>query len=275
MKIYVDMLFLTNLLLTVGFISCCGRLTHEKLATRRLALGGMIGGLGSMILLVNTESFLEALAVTVIKLLIIGALLWSAFHPRELKRLLKLMLIYLSLELLFGGACLVIWEATGCRVIIYKNYTPYLDIPLWLLCGCIIVCSAVVRAFEALAMQREIAAASYRIRYIYGDSEITMPAVCDTGNMLEDVFSGAPVVVFSCGELYRQLGLDSGDGLYIRGFHLIPYSTVEGQRLMPVTSKGRVLILDGEGLEKEVNCSAGILDSEGPPRAIFNPRLLI
>ena len=275
MKIYLDILFLTNLILTIGFLSGCGRLCHIKLPPKRLMLGGVIGGSGSMILLIDTDGFWVALLITLLKLGVLAGMTALVFRPRSRKEMLKYALIYLCQEVLFGGACMVIWEATGCRVIVYKNYTPYLDIPLWLMCACIIGCYLVMIAFDSLAMRREIAAASYRVRYILGDCEITMPAVCDTGNMLEDVFSGAPVVVFSCRELYRRFDLDSSDALYIRGFHLIPYSTVEGRRLMPVTSKGRVLILDGEGLVKEVNCSAGILDSDEPPRAIFNPHLLI
>ena len=68
MKIYLDILFLTNLILTIGFLSCCARLCHIKLPPKKLMLGGVIGGFGSMILLIDTDGFAVAVLVTLLKL---------------------------------------------------------------------------------------------------------------------------------------------------------------------------------------------------------------
>ena len=102
-----------------------------------------------------------------------------------------------------------------------------------------------------------------------------MPAVSDTGNLLTDNFSGEPVVIFKSRRLYEYFGLDSEQSYAVNGFHLIPFETVSGRGLIPVTLRGEVTIHSSDGTSKAVRCAVGILDSTGGERAIFDPKLLI
>ena len=275
MKIYLDILVLTNLILTIGLLSCCGRLTSSRLSPKRTAAAGLIGSLCSLIWLIDAGSFPAALFIILLKLCGLAAVIFVAFRPAILRRFALYTFVYLGIEILFGGLCMVMWELTGSQVILYKNYIPYLDVPLWIIALSIAFCYVIISAAEHLMLRRQLAAKQYRIRFSLGDYEVTMPGVCDTGNMLEDVFTGTPVVIFSSSELYEHFALDESEKLFIKGFHLVPYSTVDGTRLIAVTAKGRVTVFEGESFVKEADCSAGILDSKSPARAIFNPQILL
>ena len=275
MKIYIDILVIANMILTFGFIGCTGKITRTAAAPRRKLLAGILGGLSSLIVLIDCSSFLIALLITIIKLGLICGICAVAFSPKSLGRAVLYVFVYLSTELLFGGLCMAMWELSGARIISYRNYTPYPDIPLWLLISCVIVCYAVICIYDRLTLRRKLRAKRFRVRFVLGNCDCFFPGGCDTGNMLEDVFSGSPVIVFASGKLYERFELDSEKGLAASGFHLIPYSTVDGTRLIAVTSKARLYIYEGDRLIKEADCSAGITDSDKSPRAVFNPRILI
>ena len=82
-------------------------------------------------------------------------------------------------------------------------------------------------------------------------------------------------MVFCSKRLYTAFDLDDENSFAVSGFRLIPYSTADSSGPMPVTLKGKVTIFDSSGEGKEIRCAAGIINSSGRERAIFNPKLLL
>ena len=98
--------------------------------------------------------------------------------------------------------------------------------------------------------------------------------MADTGNKLCDAFTGLPIIIFCCDEMYEHYGLDDKETGIRMGFRLTPYNTLSGPGLMAVTPKGTVKLTDDNGMEKEVRCMVGITCSNGSSRAIFDPAVL-
>ena len=67
MRIYLDVLMITNGIISLIFINCISKITHTKVTNLRMLLSCFIGGASSLLMIINTSSFLKSLGVTSIK----------------------------------------------------------------------------------------------------------------------------------------------------------------------------------------------------------------
>lgn len=275
MKIYLDVLIITNCVMTLIFLSCISRLTHSATSRVRLVLSSCIGGIASLIVAVNTNGFFQSVCVTLVKFLLIGLIVFTAFDLRTPARLLKYIFLYFFCELVFAGVSLLIWEMTDSRIIYVKNYTVYFDISLIYLVVATILIYVILSVYEWLRTYRFSAYERYKAVYTIGNYAVELPAVADTGNNLHDAFTGVPIIIFFSAELFEHFNLDCPEKYTLESFRIAPYSTIGGNGILPVTSKGNVTISDSKGNSKQVKCCVGILHSgKDKSRAIFNPCLL-
>ncbi len=276
MKIYIDVLVITNAAVTLMFIMGLGKITHSPLRKLRTAVSCIFGGLSSLLVIAQPNGFFQSLIVTIVKTVCILITILIAFRWRGFMNLIKYFGLYIAMNILFAGCCFLLWEITGSRIIYIKNYTVYFDISLTSIAIATILAYIAISAYDAITARCFGKTKAYKAKYTVGDYEITLPAIADTGNTLCDSFSGIPVVVFYCDELYSHFNLDHENYYTVNGFRLIPYSTINGSSLMSVTSRGKVEILSEDNFAKEVRCYVGVVKSaDNKSRAIFNPNLLV
>lgn len=274
MKIYLDVLMLTNAVTAMVLVRCVARLTRERLRLRRELAAGGIGAAAALLAAARSTGFFTALLITLGKgaaMLLITA---AAFRPDSLRGLLRRAALYLIFELGFGGACLALVGLTGRRVLCIKNYIVYFDISLPQLGVC---CAAVYMTAvlsETIQRRRSSPVGKYRIVFRMGNLIKEMPAYSDTGNLLRDSFTGAPVMVIRSDELYARYDLDRPERLYFYGFHPVPYDTISGTGLISVTSRAEISLKTESGPER-IECCVGIVPSRGKREyAIFDPSIL-
>lgn len=274
MKIYVDVLIITNAIVTLIFLQCIQKIMHEQTNVKREAAASAIGGAGSLIAAIESESFLGALALTLAKGGIIWLIIITAFGRKNFIAAAKRFFLYILCELIFGGVCLLIVDMTHKKIVMIKNYTIYFDVSLLQIAVCCLLVYAIISIYETVQRVRAANAQTYHATYSLGNLSVTLPAVADSGNKLCDSFTGEPVVIFRSDELYCRYDLDCPEKLAFYGFHPAPYSTLNGGGIVYVTSKGKVEISSNSGT-KRINCSVGIIPS-GPKTqcAVFDPRLL-
>ena len=274
MKIYLDVLFISNLLISMLTLSVFSRLIHLKLSKRRYMTASVFSGFSSLIMLIEPKGFVFSLGITLIKLALSAAVLLIAVRYECIASFLSRWAVFITVNVIFGGICFLLWDSFGGETIIIKNYTVYLNVPIHLMLLCTAAAYVLICIYDRVMTVRLGKMGSYKAVFTYGSRSIVMPAVCDTGNTLTDSFSGEPVVIFLSRRLYEHFQLGT-EKCFSDGFHLIPYSTVDGSRLIPVTLKGEVYIRLSDGTVKHIRCAAGILDSSGSDRAIFNPILIL
>ncbi|MBQ9375822.1 MAG: sigma-E processing peptidase SpoIIGA [Ruminococcus sp.] len=275
MKIYLDVLIITNCITTLVFLSSISRITHRNSSKLRTTLSSLIGGISSLIVVLNPHGFLQSVAITIIKLLLITLIVFIAFNLKSIKALAKYIFLYFFIELVFAGISLLLWQITDSKIIYIKNYTVYFDISLIYLVIATIVIYAIISLYEWLLWIKFNKVEKYKATYTIGNYEIKLPAIADTGNKLYDLFTGTPIVVFCSAELYEHFNLDNVSQYSIAGFRLSPYSTVSGDSVIPITSKGSVTISDSSGNKAPVKCCVGVIhNGKNKSRAIFNPCLL-
>jgi stage II sporulation protein GA (sporulation sigma-E factor processing peptidase) len=274
MKIYIDVLIITNTIVNLVCIEAAARLTHRKLSGKRSFLSALAGSLASLLIIPTAYSYTMALVLTLIKAVSIPLTALAAFGFRSLKDFIGKTAVLALTKAVFTGVTLVLWEISDTKMIFVRNYTFYFNIPLWKLTAAVIAAYAILTAFDAVK-NREAPEKRYKAVYRCGNYTLCVPAVADTGNKLTDSFTNSPVVIFCCDDLYYHYGLDTPENLYAGRFRLAAYETINGRGLIPVTSCGEVEIADDSRKFTGLRCCIGITRSGGSKaKAIFDPKIL-
>lgn len=275
MKIYLDVLVITNCILTMIYLRSISRLTHSKITKPRFVLSSLTGGISSLIVAVDSGGFIRSAAVTTVKFLLIGLIVFIAFDLKKTKDFVKYIFLYFFVDLIFAGVSFIIWRTTDSRIIYVKNYTVYFDISLIHLVLAAIIIYGIISVYEWVLRRKFNISEKFKASYSIGNYKIELPALADSGNKLCDAFTGMPIVIFYSSELFDHFNLDNENLYPLGGFRIAPYSTVSGSGVMPVTSKGTVTITDSMDNIKRVKCCVGIIhNGNNKSRAIFNPCLL-
>lgn len=275
MKIYADVLIVTNCIVTMIYLETTAMLTRRRLRGGRLWAGCLFGGMMSLLICLDGGSFGAALGITLAKAAGVVVTLLIAMRFEGAGDFLRCLVVNLAVRATFTGLVLIYWELSDTKRIFVRNYTTYFDISLLRLTAAVITAYGLLWGYEIILRRLRRHEARYEAVFRSGDYEVRLPAVADTGNRLCDSFTGLPVVVFCCNDMYFHYELDGPERGARRGFRLTPYSTIDGAGLLAVTSKGRVTIRDDRGNEREVRCCVGVRPSEEKhSRAIFDPMLL-
>lgn len=274
MKIYLDVLLVVNFILTMLYLRTLSKLVHRKTTPFRIASSSCMGGLFSLIMIMNGTSYFSAVIITILKITGLLLTLWLYFKYESFKQYLRYLFLYITIRIIYLGVMLIYWQISDSKKIYVRNYTIYFDISLLVLCAAVISAYGLITIYDIVKRKHYDTSANYYAVFKSGNYEIKIPAVSDSGNKLCDTFTGMPIVVFYCNELYHHFRLDESFEK-IEGFRLVPFNTINGNGLMPVTSKGDIIIIDSEENKKNIKCYVGIVKSENKKsRAIFNPILL-
>ncbi|MCL2018451.1 MAG: sigma-E processing peptidase SpoIIGA [Oscillospiraceae bacterium] len=268
--IYIDTLIIINLYINFFIIRACGVFLHRKTSTIRCLFGTVIGGLSSLVILLPP---LPALAETGIKLLIGSVLILIIFELHGFKELIKNVLVFFVINVLFAGVMLFLSLFASPRGMIYNNSTVYFDISFMALLIFTAAAYFVIRALRYFLDVKFNAEKIYRITFYYGGEIRDLKGFADSGNTLTDFFTGLPVIVCDkivCTDLFPDLTFDSFEN--VKGLRLLPYSTINGSGIIPVFKPDSVTIN-----KKEVAALIGISKesfNKSEINAIFNPKLL-
>lgn len=266
MTIYIDTLVIINTYICWLMLSLCERLTHNHVRPWRMALGSFLGGMSSLLILVNTESIIPMLCILMLKLFSFIAVAFSAFYMRKLSggRMAATMTVYIIINVIFGGAIYCAKEAFNIPLIYYNSSTFYLDISL---ADTVIMTAAIYLLLTAAAYftsRCTDVSCSYRVGICLGDDNFLLEGVADTGNKVSDIFSGKPVVICT------GINYSPPDTTRV---YAVPYNTVNGEGILYAFTPDSFYIEDEKGRRSDSACLVAFTEGSGK-RAIFNPVLL-
>lgn len=269
MTIYIDVLLILNIYVNYFLLRATARLTHTVITGRRLALTAAVGSLSSLTILLPP---LGGAVNLLIKIAAALALVLLAFGKRRPRTYFYLCGVFFAVNFIFAGIVLALSFISDSSHIATNNAALYIDFSLLTL-----VAFTAVAYFAVCLLRRGLdsSAASdkkYRIIIGVGERSADIPAISDSGNLLRDSFSGAPVIVCGLGELSSVIPCRAAVGS-LKGFRVIPCSTITGSSVMPVFRPDSVVIYtDGGDDKKNVDALIGIVPER--PIAVFNPKLL-
>lgn len=266
MTVYLDTLIIINTYISWLTLSLCERVAHIRSKPLRLAIGSFIGGMSSLLILIETNSIVASVSVMIIKLSLLIAVALTVFYEKEmgLRRIFETMTIYVIVNIVFGGAAYLFKELFDIPIIYYNSSSFYIDVSL----ADTIIMTAVIYLLLTLAAyftsRRTDIASAYHVGICIGDESFILEGVADTGNTVSDIFSGKPVVICT--------GIDYNPPGNAR-IHAVPYRTVNGEGLLYAFSPDSFYIEDEKGNKRNSACLVAFTEGQGK-RAIFNPVLL-
>ena len=90
MKIYIDILLVTNAIMTLIMLEAAGRICHKVISPLRLLTACSVGGLSSLVMAIDSRGYFTAVLIVVIKLVSAVFTVLIAFGCKDPWQLLRL-----------------------------------------------------------------------------------------------------------------------------------------------------------------------------------------
>lgn len=223
----MDVLIFLNTLVDYFLLLATAKITCEKPKTIRTVLAALIGGLSSIyIYLPQQKIIVEFLYKTAIAFL----LTLVCYKFSTAKKFLKNVLVFFCVSCGYGGIMFALWCVFKPYGMVINNSVVYLNIsPLMLVLFSTVgymvftICFKIFKKSSPLAERCEISVT-------VDGKEITLSAIADTGNSLEDMFSDSDIIIADKSKVVSLFGnIDFLDGnKYTYLYRLLPCNTVSG-----------------------------------------------
>mgnify|MGYP004702064591 CR=1 FL=1 len=190
--IYIDLLWLQNFVMNSLLLFTTSKCARSKTGVLRLLLSASIGAFYAVAAILFDTSMLQSVFV---RLLISIVMLIAAFGWLDIKKFLKLTVLFYGVTFLFAGTGFGLYYLLEAESILSGDITTG-DYPLYLLVIASFVAIAIFRfIWSVTRIKASDCESLYKIEVCFDGSTISMEALLDTGNMLIDPLSRYPVIV--------------------------------------------------------------------------------
>lgn len=234
-KIYIDVLFVFNLLLNYLVLCITGLLLKMRVKKRRLLLVSALGALYAVLSFFAPDSYLYSLFCK----LLMGALMaLIAFKPAQLKIFIKYVCAFYATVFVLGGMAFAFFyfsDSAASLGAVYRNGTLYINLPVYLLLPLCFLCYGLLSATFAVGKKlsgqhQQI----YKIRFVYRGNSHILHAYYDSGNLLTEKKSGTGVIVAEWESIRRLFPRTTFSELSKKqDITNISYRTLQGRSFLP------------------------------------------
>lgn len=235
--VYLDMLFLLNLIVDYLLLLASARITGTMISRLRLALGALIGAVYAAALFLPGWAWLSHPAC---RLCAAVLMVLTGFGAGS--GLLRRLLVFFGASAALGGVVLAL-QLLGTGGLTLENGVLYTGFDVRLLLVTALVCYAALslifgKAARHGGTRRDLCSA----RLILGEKTLSLTVLMDTGNTLTDPASNRPVMVAQAQALKALLpdGIDPAD----------PVGTMERLQNDPIKQRLRLLPYRAVGVER-------------------------
>ena len=295
MTIYIDVVFLENLVMNSIILIASGIILKKKLKWIRILLASSLGAIYTII---GYMSVLEIYSNLVLKVILSILIIYIAFNPQTVKQLWKDVLIFYLTSFVFGGVAFALIYVVKPQDILMKNGLFLGTYPLkTVLLAAIVAFIIIIAAFAIVKTKFSKKDMFCDVEVELNNKKIKTRAMIDTGNLLKEPITNTPVIVLEHTLLYECVPKEILDNLesilggelvkipeeirneYISRLKLIPFASLGKQNGMLVGIKADSLKIMQDEQEKESkNVIVGIynksLTKRGEYRALIGIDLL-
>ena len=296
MTIYIDVVFLENLVMNSIILIASGIILKKKLKWIRILLAS---SLGAVYTIIGYISVLEIYSNLVLKVILSILIIYIAFNPQTVKQLWKDVLIFYLTSFVFGGVAFALIYVVKPQDILMKNGLFLGTYPLkTVLLAAIVAFIILIAAFAIVKTKFSKKDMFCEVEVELNNKKIKTRAMIDTGNLLKEPITNTPVIVLEHTLLYECVPKEILDNLesilggelvkipeeirneYISRLKLIPFASLGKQNGMLVGIKADSLKIIQDDQEKEnKNVIVGIynksLTKRGEYRALVGMDLII
>ena len=193
MTIYVDVIFLENLVINYVILYATGMISKSKIKHTKILIGSILGAIYSIIYyLINLKIYSNVIIKIILSIIII----YLTFRPKNLKILSKQVILFYLVSFVFAGATLGIIYMVNSQDITIQNGILVGSYTIrTILIGIIIAYTIVIIAFNIIKTKISKNQLICEIVVTINDVEVNTKAMIDTGNLLKDPITGIPVIV--------------------------------------------------------------------------------
>ena len=193
MTIYVDVIFLENLIINYIILYTTAIISKIKVKQLKILLGSLIGAIYSIIYYILNITIYSNFILKIILSIII---IYISFNPKDIKILFKQLLFFYLVSFVFAGAALGIIYMVNSQNINIQNGVLIGDYTIiTILIGIIIAYIITVFTFNLIKSKISKKDLVCDISVTLKGEKIQTKAMIDTGNLLKEPITGASVVV--------------------------------------------------------------------------------
>ena len=269
MTVYIDVVFLENLILNVIILYATSLISKINLKIIRTLISASIGSIYAIMYYI----FQIGLHSNIIfKFVLSVIMIYVAFNPKEFKTLLKVLILFYLTSFVFGGASLsVIYLVNAQRINIQNGMIIGKYTMNTIFTGIIIAFIVIVIAFKIIKSKISKNDLFCDIRFKINNKEIKTKAMLDTGNLLKEPITNIPVVVVEHKLLYDVIPNEILDNIenilggdledisdevksdYISKLKVIPFTSLGKQNGILLGIKADELIVEEMNSEKKID----------------------
>lgn len=193
MIVYIDIIILENIVMNYIILLATGIVMRANKSNFRIFLASLIGAVYAVVSLMN---ILEIYSSIYMKILLSVVMIYISFKPKNIKIMLKQVLIFYLTSFVFGGCAIFLLYVVRPQDIFIRNgvYTGTYPIKIALL-GAIVGYIVITIAFKIVKSKISKNDCYCEIKLKILGKEKTFISMIDTGNLLKDPISGSPVIV--------------------------------------------------------------------------------
>ena len=288
MTVYLDVVFLENVLMNYIIVFATGVVLKNECKKWRIFLASLIGAVYTVVMYLN---IIPIYSNFFMKLILSVAIIFIAFKPRSLKMLVKDSIIFYLVSFVFGGCVFALMYFLQPQMAQIRNgvYVGAYPIKIALIGG--VVAFIVIQiSFKIVKTKLSKKDMIYDVEVAVNKKSVKVKALLDTGNLLKDPITGFPVIVIEhrCldsiipiqilnnlekimgGEIDELISNDEFNKIISR-FRMIPFSSLGKQNglLLGIKADGVNIILD-EKKESISNVIVGIYDKSFTKNGLYS-----
>lgn len=237
--IYIDVLFLTNLLINILLLYITAKFTVIKTNKFRILLSSTLGAIYSVLMFFPDLSVFYSKAAKILSGFTMVAL---SYNIKGLRLYIKTLGIFYIVTLCFGGGVFALFYLTGIGSsagAIMKNGILYFNLPWQVLFSSIVISYIIINVVWKNIIHKAANINSYIDLVISCyDKQIPIRALIDTGNSLKEPISQFPVIVTEYDYLKEALPENFSKALEDFNMETLNFS-VDKLRIIPYSSLGR------------------------------------
>lgn len=278
MTIYLDIILLENLLMNYIIVFATALIIKVEIKQINLILASLIGAIYSVL------SYLTAMQIYsnfLLKLILSICMVYIAFRSKNIKALLKHLILFYLTSFAFGGCAFALLYYIRPQDVLMKNGVYIGTYPLKIaLLGGIVGFVIMNIAFKVIKSRISKKDMFCEVEINFNHKVSNVKAMIDTGNLLKDPITGTNVIVVESEKLEEIIPKDVLKNInhllsgqlqeekkemqdYIARLRVIPFSSLGKQNGMLVGFKPDNIVIKCEDMEKEINkVIVGIYDKK-------------
>lgn len=269
MTIYLDIILMENLCMNYIILFATGMICKANIKQIRLLISSLLGGIYAVL---SFAPILEIYSTLLLKIILSITMIYIAFNPKNLKLLLKQLILFYLVSFAFGGCAFCLLYFIRPQDILMRNgyLTGTYPIKIALLGGIVgfVIVNIAFKLVKGRISKKDMFC---EIEIFLKEKSISIKAMIDTGNLLKDPISGIPVIVVEKSELKELIPQEIIENLnailngenkedmseeakaYLPKFRVIPFSSLGKQNGLLLGFIADQIIVRQEESEKKLS----------------------